>query len=180
MSAEIRDYVIAAQKGDADAFGELYSIYKNEMYRYACIVVGNPDSAEDAVMDTVLEAFKNLPGLRKPESFKGWLFKILNVMCRKHYREINNELPLTEQADTLEGDSGWMEQVELGMELEHALSVLSPDERQIVMMRAVSGIGSLEISETLGISHATVRSKHSRALAKLKNRLEERGSVVNG
>ncbi len=176
MSTDIRACVLAAQRGDADAFGELYSLYKNEMYRYACIVVGNPDAAEDAVMDAVLEAFKSLPNLRKAESFKGWLFKILNVSCRKHYRDFNNDLPLTEQADFLESDSGWMEQIELGMELEQAMSVLSPDERQIVMMRAVSGIGSLEISETLGISHATVRSKYSRALAKLKNKLEGRGS----
>ncbi len=151
-------------------------MYKNEMYRYACIVVGNADAAEDAVMDAVLEAFKNLPNLRKAESFKGWLFKILNMSCRKHYREFNNELPLNEQVDIYESDSGGIEQAELSMELEQALSVLSPDERQIVMMRAVSGIGSLEISETLGISHATVRSKYSRALAKLKNILDEGGS----
>ena len=72
MGADIKKYVIAAGRGDAEAFGELYALYKNEMFRYACIVVGNPVAAEDAVSEAVIEAFENIGTLRSPSSFKGW------------------------------------------------------------------------------------------------------------
>lgn len=173
MSDEIRKYVIAAQNGDADAFGELYSIYKNEMYRYACIVVGDADGAMDAVSDAVLEAFSGIGNLRNADSFKGWLFKILNAACRRQYNSGNSALPLL--TDSGETDSGGIDTAELSIDLERALSSLAPEDRQIVMMRAVTGLGSREIGESLGMSDTAVRSRYSRAIAKLGKILKEGG-----
>ena len=175
MGADIKKYVIAAKRGDAEAFGELYALYKNEMFRYACIVVGNPVAAEDAVSEAVIEAFENIGSLRSPGSFKGWLFKILNSACKRQYKALNKDLPLIEEADHEIIDPHGIELRELSIDLQEAMSVLNPEDRQIVMMRAVAGTGSREIAEQLGIPDATVRSRYSRAISKLGKILKEGG-----
>ncbi len=175
MGADIKKYVIAAGRGDAEAFGELYALYKNEMFRYACIVVGNPVAAEDAVSEAVIEAFENIGTLRSPGSFKGWLFKILNSACRRQFKDFNKDLPLIEEADLEPDDRNGIELKEMSIDLQQAMSALNPEDRQIVMMRAVAGIGSREIAESLGIPDATVRSRYSRAISKLGRILKEGG-----
>ncbi len=175
MGADIKKYVIAAKRGDAEAFGELYALYKNEMFRYACIVVGNPVAAEDAVSEAVIEAFENIGSLRSPGSFKGWLFKILNSACRRQYKDFNKDLPLIEDADHEPADGKDIELKEISIDLQQAMAALNPEDRQIVMMRAVAGIGSREIAESLGIPDATVRSRYSRAISKLGKILKEGG-----
>lgn len=160
--------VALARDGDADAFGELYSLYSKEMYCYACSMVGNPDLAQDAVQEAVLAAFKEIKNLRSADSFKGWLFRILNIACRKQYKSSVENLPLAEDADVGETDSGGIEQLEMSMELTKALDVLTQEEKEIVMLRAVSEYGSKDIAEALGIPDATVRSKYKRALEKLR------------
>ena len=175
MGADIKKYVIAAKGGDAEAFGELYALYQKEMFRYACIVVGNPVAAEDAVSEAILEAYQNIGSLRSPGSFKGWLFKILNSACRRQYKEINKDLPLIEEAGHDAVDPEGIELRDLSIDLQQAMSVLSPEDRQIVMLRAVAGIGSREIAQELGIPDATVRSRYSRAIQKLNSILKEGG-----
>ena len=175
MGADIKKYVIAAKRGDAEAFGELYALYQKEMFRYACIVVGNPVAAEDAVSEAVIEAYENIGNLRNPGSFKGWMFKILNSACRRQYKDLNKDLPLIEETGHEIIDPQGMEFRELSIDLQKAMSVLSPEDRQIVLMRAVAGTGSREIAESLGIPDATVRSRYSRSVAKLGKILKEGG-----
>lgn len=175
MGADIKKYVIAAKRGDAEAFGELYALYQKEMFRYACIVVGNPVAAEDAVSEAVIEAYENIGNLRNPGSFKGWMFKILNSACRRQYKDLNKDLPLIEETGHEIIDPQGMEFRELSIDLQKAMSVLSHEDRQIVLMRAVAGTGSREIAESLGIPDATVRSRYSRAVAKLGKILKEGG-----
>ena len=100
LSSQVSKLVALARDGDADAFGELYSIYSKEMYCYACSMVGNPDLAQDAVQDAVMAAFKEIKTLRNADSFKGWLFRILNSACRRQYNLSTENLPLIEEADT--------------------------------------------------------------------------------
>ena len=51
------ELVKKAQKGDSDAFCELYNLYKNRLYKYAYYRLSNANDAEDAVMDCVLSAY---------------------------------------------------------------------------------------------------------------------------
>ncbi len=174
LSSQVSKLVALARDGDADAFGELYSIYSKEMYRYACSMVGNPDLAQDAVQDAVMAAFKEIKSLRNADSFKGWLFRILNSACRRQYNLSTENLPLIEEADPGETDSGGIEQADMSMGLNEALEILTREEKEIVMLRAVSEYGSKEIAEALGVPDATIRSKYKRALEKLRKFMAEK------
>ena len=168
------ELVRKAREGNAEAFGELYEQYSKEMYLYAVSIVGNSAAAQDAVSDAVLEAFKSIKSLRDETSFKGWLFKILNASCRRQFNEFNKNLPL-EDFYTVPDIDGVAEK-DSALDLEKALEILSPDDRQIVIMKAVYGMSSEEMSEALSMPGSTVRSKLKRSLEKLRQYLGKEDS----
>lgn len=159
-----------AVKGNQEAFCELYDLYKDRLFRYAFYRLGDAASAEDAVSDSVLDAWKSIGALRNPRAFSPWIFRILNVKCSKqlqrmisekenlarYYRERNQTLP----------DSS------LALELTEALGILAEDEREIVLLSVVAGLKSREIASVFECSSGTVRSKLSRSLLKMRKYLE--------
>lgn len=181
MSGDVKALVKQAQKGDADAFGKLYSLYYKEMYSYACAVTGNASAAEDAVSDAVCSAFKQIKSLRNADSFKGWLFRILNISCRNQFNSLNLNIALDDTLETGRHDDGGIGNLELSMELQKAIKVLTEEEREIVFLKILGEYKSREIADILGLPGATVRSKLARALAKLREELEsqEKGGADN-
>lgn len=159
--------------GDAAAFGELYEEMSGELYRYAVYVLGSREQAEDAVQDAVVSAFAGISGLKNEGSFKPWVFKILSNICKQHISELcrarkNSSIDSDEfSVSPLSDDSD----VNLSAELSSALGSLSLNEKNIVLLSAVAGFTSVEISESTGIPPATVRSKLARSLKKLRNHL---------
>lgn len=177
MSAQINQLVTLAKSGDADAFGELYELYYKEMFYYARCVTGDDELAKDAVSDAVLSAFRQISSLKKPEAFKGWLFKILCASCKRQYTENQHKNTLV----WLDGDEG-VEKYPLppdGTEeliaLKEALAILTHEEREIVILSTVENYKSHEIAQMLGIKAVTVRSKLKRALKKMRDFLEDNG-----
>lgn len=158
-----------AKAGDRQAFAQLYLKQKDSLYRYAYFKLGNAQDAQDAVSDCVLEAFAGIAGLRDEKSFVSWSFRILYFRCcailSSNIRRREAEQPEAETQTAVYDDH-------LAPELEEALAILSGEDRDIVLLSVVSGYKTREIAQMLNINHATVRSKLSRALAKMKDFLE--------
>ncbi|MCM1544311.1 MAG: sigma-70 family RNA polymerase sigma factor [Ruminococcus sp.] len=169
-SKNIDVFVNMAKDGDADAFGELYSIFASDMYRFAYYYTSSAQLAEDAVSDAVLSAFQNIGKLKKSTSFKPWLFKILFNCCKQKQKEksihaMQTELSAAESITAAQTDYA------LHTELRAALSSLSTEEREIVIFAFACKYQSDEIAEMTGLKASTVRSKLSRAAAKLRKSL---------
>ena len=163
-----------ATKGDAAAFGELYSLFADEMYRYALYSLGSKEAAKDAVQDTALEAFKSIIKLKNENAAKAWFFGILYNVCKRFQREKYRAefTPLEFCGELSSADTN--EEVLIGLDLIRLIDTLSEQEREIVLLSAVCGYSGKEIAEVTGIPHGTVRSKLSRALAKLREETEGR------
>ncbi len=162
----------AARDGDASAFSKLYSQCYKELYRYAYFCLGSAEDAEDTVMEAVADAFQGMHGLRDPERFKSWIFRILHnkVKRQKKKRFINRPEELDDdQVDPGSGDL--FEQVE-NRDMLLALSELTFEEREIVLLAVVANYPSKDIAEILKMNANTVRSKQQRALLKLRALLE--------
>lgn len=169
MSADTRTLVKRAQKGDGDAFAELYSYYKTDLYRFASYMLNNRDDAEDAVMEAVMSSYRSINTLRDPDSFKSWLFKILSNECKRTMKQ-NGHFPDTlpdEQLFFSLRDEG-LPDVQLGLELQEAINSLPPPDGQIVLMSVIGGFKSHELSFIFGMPSSTVRSKLARSLDKLQ------------
>ena len=149
-----------------EQFLELYEPIYKDMYRLAYYYLGNAQDAEDVVGETVLKAYEKFASLRKKEAFKSWIFTILVNQCMTFLRK-----------KTVKGTSELIEEpsFESNMEdkavAEELLSVLSEEERQIVVLSVFGGYKGEEIAKILHIKHSTVRTKYRRALKKMERYL---------
>lgn len=158
-----------AKKGDAEAFAELYrNIYQN-LYRFALYMLGNPADAEDVVSDAVTDAWVTIGKLRNEEAFEGWVFRILSNKCKRKRKEyVNKPLEWKEEIGDVSGGDDLIE----NYHLRKVFGELEDDERMIISMHVFGGYTSREISEMTGINANTVRSRESRALKKMAEKLE--------
>lgn len=159
-----------AVKGDRDAFCELYGLYKDRLFRYAFYRLGNAASAEDAVSECVLAAWKGIGSLRSARAFSAWIFRILNAACSKQLRVMISERENMERV--FNESNRYVSDSSLTLELSEALGQLTEDERNIVLMSVVAGLKSREIASIFGITAGSVRSKLSRSLSKMRKFLE--------
>lgn len=172
MSSEITNLVKKAQNGDAQAYGKLYEFYADDMYRFAFYYTSSSFLAQEAVSDAVLCAFEKIGQLKKPESFKSWLFKILFVNCTKKQKEKSKAktfVPLSEASSLSTMPKDYI----ANLELQKAMEALSEEERQIVVLSFALDYSSDEISKMLALKPGTVRSKLSRAVAKMRKILAQ-------
>lgn len=161
------ELVSRAKKGDKEAFSEIYSQIYKDMYRYAYYVLENAEDAEDAVSETVMDAYKSLGKLKDDSLFKNWIFKILSNKCKKKRKQyLNKTLPLDADIKTKEDDC------DSRYDMVYAFSSLDEQEKTVVSMAVFAGYKSHEIGEYLNLNPATVRSKLSRALGKIQKKME--------
>lgn len=161
--------VMRAAGGDREAFAALYTRYKDDLYRYAYFQLGHPEDARDAVSSCIVAAFESIYSLRAAAAFKNWIFRILYRCCCKLMTDQNAQ---RHRADIEELDHLPAENNTLSPELKEAFSVLSSEDRNIVLLSVIAGYNSSEIAVITGLKATTVRSRLSRALAKMKQFLE--------
>ena len=152
-----------ARAGDVHAFARLYESIYQDLYRFALYTLKNPADAEDIVSETVTDAFVQIGQLKKAESFKAWIFRILTNKCRKSLK--NHPLSLEELPWELKESTH--ENLELDSMIRQEFFRLSDVERMIISMHLFAGYKSHEISRILHMNENTVRSKESRALKKM-------------
>ncbi len=168
-NAAQEELIRRAKRGDVKAFSRLYAQIYKELYRFALYRTKHPQDAEDAVSEAVISAFENMCSLRKEESFRSWMFTILHNQCKKimrleqRERERLTEAGIHERA--VEPDYAQWHDVR------RAFDALDEEERTIVAFSVFGGYKSEEIARMLDKNAATVRSRKSRALEKIRSAL---------
>lgn len=178
MSSEnINELVRRAKNGDKEAFGDLYENYSREMYRFALWYLGDRYFAEDAVSEAAINAFVGIKNVRDTEKFKSWLFTILLRSCQK---QLKNIVGMRRGVDInmVQKESENISPEE-SAEIRTALTLLSDEDREILLLSALGNLSSKEIGQIFSMPSGTVRSKLSRSTDKLYSVLNER-SVRNG
>lgn len=158
-----------AKKGDVDAFGKLYEYVYHDMYRFALYTLCNEEDAKDVVSEAVTDAFATIGKLKIDKAFRSWIFRILSNKCNEKIREYTKK--------TIELDEKVMENHKKeGLEEEaivrKAFFELDNEERIIIGMHLFCGYKSREIAKILHMNENTVRSKESRGLKKLAEKME--------
>lgn len=157
-----------SKQGDKDSFGELYMLYRDRLYRYAVFKLGEK-SAPDVVSECIVQAWSSIKSLRSENAFDAWIFRILHRCCSAQIKED------IKQRESVSIDDAVIPYTEnfKAVELSEALSLLDETDKDIVLLSAVSGFNSKEIGRLLGLRPATVRSKLSRSLKKMRDFLED-------
>lgn len=160
-----------AKRGDAKAFSSLYAGIYKDLYKFALYTTRHPQDAEDAVSETVITAWEKIGRLKKEEAFRSWMFTILKNQCRKMLRERARK-DKERKEDVFSGTTGSREPDYAGQhDVREAFGALGEDERMIVAFSVFGGYQSDEIGSIMGTKPATVRSKKSRAMEKMRRLL---------
>lgn len=176
-ASELPDLILyqRAVDGDSLAFQTLVRRYLPMMRAYALKLTKNSSDADDALQDSLLQAWQKLDTLKDPEEFKSWIMTLTGRKCidlirkRKPSADIADFHHLPSLGSTPEESA--VSHSEFAV-LAQALSGLPLDQQRIWLMREYGGCSYQEIAQTLGTSTASVRGKLARARAKLVQELE--------
>jgi RNA polymerase sigma-70 factor (ECF subfamily) len=178
-----RDLVEQAQRGDREAFAILARTHGDRLMAIAQRILRDVGRAEDAVQQTLVIAWRELPGLRDPDRFGAWLQRLL---VNASYAEARRWKTWTTIVRVLpfNGPSGSDETLSLDDRdrIERGFRRLPPDQRAILVFTHYLGLTPTEIAERLGIAVGTARSRLHYAHRAMRAALEadERPVAVAG
>lgn len=169
----LEGFILDMAKGDKDALAHLYEKTKAAVYGFSLSILKNSCDAEDVLQDTYIRIYGASGGYQPSGNPMPWIFTIarnlslMKLRDRKRIRELDDSSsrPLAWDNPTLTAEDRLV--------LIAAMELLSDEERQIVMLHAVTGFKHREIASLLELPLSTVLSKYRRAIAKLKRRLGE-------
>lgn len=152
-------------KCDAVRFAGMYEEIYLDLYRFALCMMRNPQDAEDAVSEAVIHGYEHVASLRREDAFKSWMFTILSRVCKKKLAAAKKNA--ANEAEFFERAEGAEDRMNLSLDVRRAFAVLSEEEQMIIGLSVFGGYQSNEIGKMLRLKDGTVRSKRSRALAKM-------------
>ncbi len=167
-----------AKQGNTDAIGELYECHRLGIYRYFYYRTGDIQVADDLTSETFLRMIHSISGYRfQGVAFQAWLFQIAHNLLNDHYRKmgVRNDTQLEENImeDPHVPSSRPVEHTLNSMTLQKALNQLSVDQRDVIVMRFITGMPISEVAQALHKSEDAVKGLQRRALATLRDVLAD-------
>jgi RNA polymerase sigma-70 factor (ECF subfamily) len=169
--------VKSAVNGDIDAYGSLYELFLDRIYRYVYYQVRDVMTAEDITQEVFIKAWNSIKSCRgKEQTFSAWLYRIAHNHTVDRFRVAHQDLPLYE---SVQADSANMEQqVELSLEYQKVLQLVSslPEaQKQVIMLKFLQGVDNTEIEQITGKRQGAIRALQMRALESLRKQLNMGG-----
>jgi RNA polymerase sigma-70 factor (ECF subfamily) len=162
-----------ARQGDHDAFAVLAGAAIARLDAIARLILRDPERAKDAVQETLVRAWRDLPALRDPDRFDGWLYRLLVNACTDEARRRRRhavEVELTPIHYPTMRDSTIS--VAERDALERGFRRLDPEQRALVVLHHYLDLPLPEVAETLRIPLGTAKSRLHRALSAMRAALE--------
>jgi len=169
-----------AQRGDTAAYEEIVQRYQQVAFRTAYVITGSAADAEEAAQDGFVKAYRALGSFRSGAEPKPWLLKIVANEARNRVRSAGRrhhlELRLVERfrpgdaAPSPEAETVAAEDTRRLLDL---VNGLSDEDRLVITSRYLLELSGEETAAALGIPEGTVKSRLSRALARLRATLGE-------
>ena len=179
MKNEDAELIQRTVSGDDTAFAELVKKYQKQVHALAWRKIGDFHTAEDITQDTFLKAYQRLHTLKQPNGFAGWLYVIANRQCLAWFRQKRLHKRTLENIDTPNANSDAysrhiveehaktveQEQQEVVKKL---LETLKESDRTVITLHYFAEMTCEQMSEFLGVSANTIKSRLRRARNRLK------------
>ena len=168
-----RQHVLAAQRGDQEAFATLVRMHQRRAYAVTRAIVATHEDAEDAVQEGFLHAYRALDRFLPDQPFGAWLYRIManSALDLVRRRKVRDADELTDLVAMPFRDPG--EADELRTRLNEAVAHLTERQRSVIVMHDVEGFTHGEIGDMLGIPEGTARSDLHHARATLRGLLQD-------
>jgi RNA polymerase sigma-70 factor (ECF subfamily) len=176
-----QDLLLEASRGDAEAFGELYERYLDQIYRYVHYRLPAAEEAEDLTEQIFLKTWELIRKggkAAKIENFRAWLYRVAHNQVVDYHRK---KQPLTvdmQENSGLFGKSGDDTEGDVQKNLDQqdlleAILTLDLQSQEIIAMRFIHGLSHAEVAEALELKPGHARVLQHRALTKLRKIMQE-------
>ena len=176
--------------GDTEAFEQLVLEHQNKVYSLALRMLGNEEDARDMAQEAFVRAYTSLAGFRGDSKFSVWLYRLTSNICIDFLRSRQRHQTVSLTYDTEDSEGGQLEipderftpeagleRSELRSAVLRGLDSLSPEFRNILLLREIDGLSYAEISRALDLEEGTVKSRIFRARKKLTEFLLRDGNI---
>lgn len=185
-----QELVERAKKGDETAFEVLVTDNEKRIYNLCRRLTGNPEDAAELTQEAFLNAWRGLSRFQGESSFSTWLYRLASNACIDFLRKVKRRQNLSmtvslddeEEARQVElpderyAPERELERTEVRQAVAAGLERLTPEHRQVLVMREINGLSYAEIGAVLGLEEGTVKSRIARARNALRKVLTERGN----
>ena len=176
-----RELIQRMKSGDRAAFDQIYEKYHVPLFRSVYLICGNREDAEDVLQDTFVTCWFCIGQLRKEESFRCWIFRIMTQTARKRAKERSRQLPdedIVNRIDQIavsrrmEAEDEYERTADKTV-IEEALSALDQASREVIVLYYYEEMSVREVAKTLGLLEGTVKSRLYFARRKMKKILQK-------
>ncbi|MEK3785245.1 MULTISPECIES: RNA polymerase sigma factor [Paenibacillus] len=168
----IEQAVERVKAGEQEAYEIIILEFERQMYTYCYYILRNHEETEDAVQDIFIRAYENLERYQRQATFSAWLYKIaynhlMNIKKKQsRWLKLVNEFKKTEPV---------VQVSPYATVIEELLTYLTPEERHILLLKAVEQYSFDEIGAIMNIKPATLRKKYERLRRKLMEHTSKGG-----
>lgn len=191
MISDIDNAIIeSVLQGDVNAFEKLVTKYEKTVYNLALRMTGNAEDAADMTQESFLKAYRSLTSFRGESKFSVWLYRITSNVCLDFLRSKSRRPVSSLTVEDSDGEETALEIPDLSADpeekllssltrdaVQRGLDSLPAQQKEILLLREISGLSYGEISETLGIEISTVKTRIFRARKRLAAFLVEDGNI---
>lgn len=168
-------------RGESGAYRDLFRRYERAAYRAALLMTRSHWDAEDVVASAFLELWRKRDNVRLVDgSMLPWLLTVASFAARNHLRATRRQhrlvarLPRDEdQPDHADDVASTVDSIPVAVAVQNALSGLSARDSRVLLLCVVHELSTRDAAAALGIAEGTVKSRLSRAKARLRSELRE-------
>lgn len=169
---ELDGLLLRVGQGDREAFARLYALTRGAVYALALSLLRDAHEAQDVAQDVFVKVWESAPAYRPQGSPMAWLLTVARNLARSRLRQSGRQIELDEEAWNAIPAAAPEVSPEDRQLLQGALARLGAEEREIVLLHAVTGLKHREIAVLLELPLSTVLSKYHRGLKKLRAQMK--------
>ena len=188
---EEKSIIARVLAGDTEAFEALVLENQKQVYNLALRMTGSEEDANDIAQEAFIRAFRSLASFRGDSKFSVWLYRLTSNICLDFLRSRRRKKTVSmswfaadddepaelEIPDERFSPEARLERTELRESVRRGLDSLSPEYREILLLREINGLSYDEISRALNLEEGTVKSRIFRARKKLSEFLIREGNI---
>lgn len=172
------DQIFLARQGDERAWGALVQEHQEALFRLAYLLLGDADEAADVAQEALIRAFHAFARFDPARPLRPWLLQITKNLARNRRRSVRRYLAAVSRwwqtlPSEAEGPTAATLRTQEAQELWQAVQQLQMSDQEVIYLRYFLELSVADTASVLSVAEGTVKSRLSRALARLRTVVEQ-------